>query len=249
MPTAPPIKLGASGKRADDLQRGVNHVVDNREFDWRKVAVDGKAGTDTFNAAAFAFWLQGGSDEQLRRIRHNGRITEHVFLTLTGEKARSEAMKRREQGRKDKVRALRARHELRGTIEGVQVTGLSGGEPNWGGSDAVLDFIEWFMVRRGLPIGSGKRTPAHNAAIGGSPTSDHLTSKTTTDARDFPTFSGEDDARALAAALGNNNWSANSFATFDIVVDGHRFRIQILWGSGIAHGDHVHVGVSYLGPA
>jgi hypothetical protein len=244
-----PIKLGATGERADDLQRGVNRVVDNREFDWRKIEVDGAAGPDTFNAAAFAFYLLGGSDEQLRRIRRNGRITQHVFLTLTGEKARSEAMKRREQQRKDDFRALRRRHEQRGTRAGVQITNLSPGEPHLGGADAVLDFVEFFMVRRGLPIGSGKRTPSHNAAIGGSPNSDHLTTKTTTDARDFPTFTGEDDARALAAALGNHNWQPNSFATFDIVVDGHRFRIQILWGSAIFHGDHVHVGVSYLGPA
>lgn len=244
-----PIKLGASGDRADDLQRAVNRVVDNREFDWRKVTVDGKAGTDTFNAAAFAFWLLGGSDEQIRRIRRNGRITQHVFLTLAGEKARSDAMKRRERLRKDEVRALRRRHEQRGTLAGVQVTNLSLGDPNWGGSDAVLDFVEYFMVRRGLPIGSGKRTPSYNAAIGGSPTSDHLTTKMSTDARDFPTFSGEDDARALAVALGNHSWQPNSYATFDVVVDGHRFRIQILWGAGIGHGDHVHVGVSYLGPA
>lgn len=246
---AAPIKLGASGKRADDLQRSINRVVDNREFDWRKIKVDEEAGRATFNAAAFAFWLLGGSDEQIRKIRRRGRITQHVFLILTGEKARSKAMKRREGQRKDDVRELRRRHEQRGTLAGIQITNLSAGEPHLGGADAVMDFIEWFMVRRGLPIGSGKRTPAHNAAIGGSTSSDHLTTKTTTDARDFPTFTGEDDARALAAALGNRNWSPNSYATFDVVVDGHRFGIQILWGSSIFHGDHVHVGDSYLGRA
>jgi hypothetical protein len=118
------------------------------------------------------------------------------------------------------------------------------GSPHWGGGgDVVAQFIEPFMVKRGLPIGSGKRTPSYNASIGGSPTSDHLTTHTTTMARDFPTYSGEDDARALASALGINGWQPNSYASYIIRVDGEDFRTQILWGAAIAHSDHVHVGV------
>ncbi len=119
------------------------------------------------------------------------------------------------------------------------------GEPHWGGSgDLMAQVIEPFMVKRGLPIGSGKRTPAYNAQIGGSPTSDHLTTKTTTMARDFPTFSGADDAHALAAFLGFGGWSQNTYTAFNYTWQGVAFRVQILWGSAIGHGDHVHVGVS-----
>lgn len=119
------------------------------------------------------------------------------------------------------------------------------GDPHWGGAgDVMAQFIEPFMVKRGVPIGSGKRTPAENAACGGSPTSDHLTTKTTTMARDFKTFDGEDDARALAKALGIEGWQPNSYTGHTFSVGGHSFRAQILWGKGIDHADHVHVGIS-----
>ncbi|HEX5592006.1 MAG TPA: hypothetical protein VFX35_01515 [Solirubrobacterales bacterium] len=133
-----------------------------------------------------------------------------------------------------------------GTLASVEIRSTAAGPPHWGGaSDLMGQFIAPFMAERfGLAKGSGKRTPAHNAAIGGSPTSDHLTTHRTTFARDFPTFSGEAAARALAAALGNEDWQANNFDSFNVTVDGITFRVQILWGSGIDHDDHVHVGVS-----
>lgn len=129
-------------------------------------------------------------------------------------------------------------------VGGVNVTSTAAGDPYWGGAGSVMSqFVVPFMHKRGLGWSSHKRTPAQNAAVGGSPVSDHLTTHTTTDAYDFPTYSGEDDARALAQALGISNWSPNSYASNYVTIDGHRFRVQILWGSGIGHGDHVHVGV------
>jgi peptidase M15-like protein len=108
----------------------------------------------------------------------------------------------------------------------------------------MTKFVEPFMLTRGLSAGSGKRTPAENARVGGSSTSDHLTTKRTTAARDFPTYSGEDAARALAKAMGIRAWQPNSYTTYPVTAGGHSFRVQILWGSAIKHGDHVHVGVS-----
>lgn len=141
----------------------------------------------------------------------------------------------------------KARHAQKGKLSGVRIRSTAPGNPHWGGAaDVVGQFITPFMAKRGLPKGSGKRTPAHNAAIGGSSSSDHLTTHTTTFARDYPTFTGEDDARALAAALGNRSWQSNSYDTFDVRIGGHTWRIQILWGSAIGHGDHVHVGVSLV---
>lgn len=144
-------------------------------------------------------------------------------------------------------RALKAR---KGTLAGVQIRSTTGGRPHWGGAaDLMGQFVAPFMNKRGLPTGSGKRTPAHNAAIGGSPTSDHLTTMVLKFARDFPTFSGEDDARALALAFGISGWEPNSFESHRVVVDGYVFEIQILWGSDIDHGDHVHVGIEFIGVA
>jgi hypothetical protein len=151
-----------------------------------------------------------------------------------------------------KLRKLIAKaiHAQRGTLAGVRIESTSSGRPHWGAAaDVMGQFVAPFLMKRGLPKGSGKRTPAHNAAIGGSPTSDHLTTKLLTFARDFPTFTGEDDARALARAFGIATWQPNSYTTYDVVIDGWVFRIQILWGAGIGHGDHVHVGISLVGRA
>jgi hypothetical protein len=230
--------------KAKRLQHAANGVLGRRRFKWRKVKEDGELGERSRDALHMACWLLGFSDEQLDKI-HRGKLTPHIEAVLLGEKPRSEAMKRRDAARRDDARRKRKKHKEAGTLGSIQVV-LRPGEPHYNGSSEVLAYIEGFLLDRGLPLGSGKRTPAHNAAIGGSSTSDHLTTKTSTDARDFPTFSGEDDARALAAHLGNASWSANSYATFDIRVDGHTFRIQILWGSHIGHGDHVHVGVSFI---
>lgn len=138
----------------------------------------------------------------------------------------------------------------KGTLAGVQIRSTAGGRPHWGGAaDLMGQFVTPFMNKRGLPTGSKKRTPRRNAKIGGSPTSDHLTTMLLTFAVDFPTFSGEDDARALALAFGISGWKPNSFTSHRVVVDGYVFEIQILWGSGIDHGDHVHVGLEFIGVA
>ncbi len=130
------------------------------------------------------------------------------------------------------------------SFKDVHVT-PSPGNPHWGGSNDVMEqYVEPFMAKRGLPLGSGKRTPAENAAVGGSETSDHLTTHTTTAARDFPTFTGEDDARALASSIGFASWQPNSFTGFTFSAGGQTWRAQILWGSAIHHADHVHVGIS-----
>jgi hypothetical protein len=64
-------------------------------------------------------------------------------------------------------------------------------------------------------------------------------------ARDFPTLSGEDDARALAHKMGFESWVPNSHegGTFQIKLGGQSFQVQILWGALIDHDDHVHVGM------
>jgi len=114
----------------------------------------------------------------------------------------------------------------------------------WGGTRSIFDqFVIPFMKDRGLTAGSQKRP---YDSVPGPGVSDHYVGSTHAYATDFPTSSGEDDARALARAMGNRSWRPNSYEPFQVTVDGRRFQVQILWGAAIDHADHVHVGIHRL---
>lgn len=202
---------------------------------------DGKLGEKTFQATFKAGHVTGLNRARLNDIEKEHVIDQRVQRMLRTPKIRRESQKTRGKERRE---ALRKRLDRRPNLKTLKVTSKAR-DPHWGGSgDVMADFVEPFLVKRGLPLGSGKRTPTENARIGGSPTSDHLTTNSTTSARDFPTFQGEGDARALAEAMGCKSWQPNSHDSFTFSAGGHTFRAQILWGSGIQHGDHVHVGIS-----
>lgn len=244
MPEVKPITRKSGGPRVKKLQQAVNEHLEKREFPWRKIKVDGAFGDKTIDATHMACWLLGFSGEQLKKI-HGGSVEDRVFDIVTGEAARSDEMKERDRKRRDEAKKLRKAHKEGGTLAGVNAN-ASAGSPHYGGAaDVMNQFVKPFLVgKHGLPVGSEKRTPAENTAIGGSPTSDHLTTNTLTFATDFPTFSGESAARELAKKLDWSGWSVNSFDGVDKQVDGHTYHFQILWGSGIDHDDHIHVGIS-----
>lgn len=246
MPDVKPITRASGGPRVEKLQSAVNGHLKKREFPWREIKVDGAFGDKTIDATHMASWLLGFSEKQLEKV-HAGTVEQRVFLIVTGKDARSEEMKKRDSKRRDEAKGLRKTHKERGTLAGVDAN-ASAGSPHYGGAaDVMNQFVKPFLVgKHGLPIGSEKRTPAENTRVGGSSTSDHLTTQTLTFATDFPTWDGEAAARDLAKKLKWSNWSANNFDSFDSQVDGHSYRFQILWGSGIDHGDHIHVGISLL---
>ena len=117
-------------------------------------------------------------------------------------------------------------------------------DARYSGTQSIFDqFVTPFMRQRGLNAGSAKRSPAENASVGGSPTSDHLSTNSNSYAIDYPTSSGEGAARELASAMGHSGWQPDSYDRFTITVGGRSFSVQILWGGAIDHGDHVHVGI------
>jgi len=206
-----------------------------------KLDEDGVLGPQTLHATLKGARVLGVVRPHPHMISSQHLIIERVQRVLRHPRIRSDAQKQRGHVRVDR---LRKQLDRKPDLSGVTLT-MTSGRLHWGGAnDVMTEFVEPFMVKRGLPIGSGKRTPAQNTAVGGSATSDHLTTHTTTAARDFPTFSGEDDARALAKAMGINGWKPNSFDKFSVAAGGHSFVTQILWGAAIQHGDHVHVGIS-----
>lgn len=112
------------------------------------------------------------------------------------------------------------------------------------GTQSIFEqFVTPLMEDEGLKAGSQLRTKEHNARIGGSEHSDHLDTKTHAYATDYPTYSGEAAARKLAESMGIKDWKPDSYARHTVEVDGHRYSVQILWGKGIKHADHIHVGI------
>lgn len=110
----------------------------------------------------------------------------------------------------------------------------------WGGGQAVFEqLVTPLMRERGLQPGSAKRGVIPGSSTG----SDHYVGNETAYAVDYPTYRGEDDARALARRLGIEGWRPDSFQRFNVRIGGARFRVQILWGATIDHADHVHVGL------
>jgi hypothetical protein len=231
----------AAGPDIKALQQALNRIAGKFP---RLVAFelteDRKLGEHPLDAAFKAGYIMGLARPRLNQIEKEHLIAQPVQLILRHPGRRNDEERKRA---KQRCEALRKKLDQRPSLKGVEVT-RSPGDPHWGGSNDVVDqYVEPFMVKRGLPIGSGKRTPAENKAVGGSPTSDHLTTQETTMGRDFPTRAGEDAARALAASMGFGAWQPNSFTSFTFKAGGHNFRAQILWGADIGHDDHVHVGI------
>jgi lysozyme len=224
------------------LQQALNKVAGQfpRIVTFRLVE-DGKLGNKTLQAAVVAAHVLGVTRPRVTDIEKMHVIDQRIQGLMRRPATRTDAQKARS---KERCEALRRKLDQKLSLTAVSVT-VRGGPTHWGGSNDVMEeFVEPFMVKRGLRLGSGKRTPAENKRVGGSKKSDHLTTKRRTAARDFPTFKGEDDARALAKSMGFESWRPNSFDGFEFSAGGHSFRVQILWGAAIDHGDHVHVGIS-----
>jgi hypothetical protein len=133
-----------------------------------------------------------------------------------------------------------AGHRAPGRPEHPGLSGVTVGRA-WGGTKSIFDrFVTPFLTDRGLAAGSQKRP---YDTVAGAGMSDHFSGNGSAYAVDYPTGQGADDARALARAMGISGWQPDSYESHLVHVDGREFRVQILWGAGIDHADHVHVGI------
>lgn len=173
----PPIKEGARGDRIEPLQKGIDGILGSRKFTWRKVPIDGVAGTATFGAAHMALWLIGASDEQLRKVAH-GRITARSFDLLTGKVKHTKAMKKRDLERRADAKKLRAEHKLSQQIDKdgfaryVSPSGVEWKVAAWMvGAKVGPDGrrVNWLKKYRehgwGGELYSGARTPAYSRSL------------------------------------------------------------------------------------
>lgn len=105
----------------------------------------------------------------------------------------------------------------------------------WAGTEAL---VRWAL--RGFQVSNWKRTPQQNAAAGGAPNSDHLTTVRNAFAGDAGPPS-DSTAATIAGRLGLRGWGAGSYARYG-VRGLPSFGAQLLWKVK-DHYDHVHLGV------
>lgn len=123
-----------------------------------------------------------------------------------------------------------------------------GGFPRVRGSSVkqVGADLDAFLVRRGIPLGSGERDPSRNAEVGGAQDSDHLPGKDRW-ARDIPLTgrAGDRAMRAIAKRLGVP-FKKGEITNETIRIRGKQYRVQLIWGTS-DHMDHGHVGLRQVG--
>lgn len=107
----------------------------------------------------------------------------------------------------------------------------------WAGSKRVA-----MQATRGYEKSSLKRTPEHNQSVGGSSTSDHLTTSGRSFAVDISTTDGEGIARNIAKRLGIKGYTTGNYTRWTTNKPG--YSAQILWNVS-GHTDHVHVGIRW----
>jgi hypothetical protein len=133
------------------------------------------------------------------------------------------------------------RHQYRARVQELErpPVGVGApGPPHWAGAASIVEQeVVPVFNRHGAPISSRKRFSTL-----GNPDSDHYVGNTTAYAVDAATFSGADDAHAVAKALGIPDYRTGDYTGYYIHRSGNTFRVQILWGVS-GHWNHVHVGV------
>jgi lysophospholipase L1-like esterase len=121
----------------------------------------------------------------------------------------------------------------------------------YAGTQRLVTGLSGLAAKDGLALGSQKRSPSENAAVGGSESSDHLTTNRNTYAGDFHNGRGEDEEKLRFAQQAARRFGVrfvkDSYESGGIVnIGGQQYRVQILYGGGVDHADHVHVGVERI---
>jgi hypothetical protein len=117
----------------------------------------------------------------------------------------------------------------------------SGGKVQGGGGYQNTEMMVKNALR-GLAVSNFKRTPQHNAAVGGAEDSDHLTTKKNAYAGDSTYGTG----RKIANRFGIKDWKPGTYQRYTITgAGGQRYSVQILEDVE-GHDDHTHTGVQAI---
>lgn len=200
--------------------------------DRRAAIVDALLSNDPSSAASGRLPASGGLLSDVQR-----RIASGAYTTVTPESTRVTTIKERAAAKAARGAPPPAKGESQGRVNAK----LKGG--GYHGTEALVKQVVDPIA--GIKASNYKRTPEHNASIGGSPTSDHLTTNTRSYAADYGTTNGEPIARRIAKGLGIKNYTTGNYNHYIVKIGGRRFRVQILWAVP-GHHDHVHFGAYAL---
>lgn len=237
-----PNVLGATpglGEAGDQLARRAARAASStirtkhRDFtpsreivDKRRAIVDALLAGDSTAAASGRL---GSGGDLLADIRR--RLDSGAYTTVTPESMRTTIIE-------DPAPAS-IRRAARAALKGGRVN-LRGG---YAGTESVTkQLIDPIAKQFGISASNYKRDPARNAAVGGSPTSHHLTTNRNAYAADYPTTNGAPLAHRIARRLGIRNYRTGTYDHYPVQIGGRNFKVQILWGVR-GHYDHVHFGI------
>lgn len=145
----------------------------------------------------------------------------------------------------DFLRTISALRRTPGITPGQQAPRLPRGGGYAGTEAIVKQLADPVAAKAGIKASNYKRTPAENAAVGGAPDSDHLTTNKRSFAADYPTTNGERLAHQLARAVGIKDFTTGNYNRYTVKIGGRQFRVQILWNVE-GHHDHVHFGLEAI---
>jgi hypothetical protein len=155
-------ELDDHGPAVKELQAAVDETLKSREFPWRMIRTDGRFGEKTQAACHFTGWLLGFSPSQLSKIK-DGTITSHADAIFVKEKARSDAMKKRERERRPVAKKLRFLHDH------PQRRSRAKGVTTFDGVPVATWMVRWLRKSRengwGGELTSGYRTPQHSEDV------------------------------------------------------------------------------------
>lgn len=154
---------GPAGDTVWDIQTAIDWILDEHEFDWRKIRRDKVPGAATFKEAQFAGWLLGFSRKRMNRIA-TGILTEEDQKYLRRDWERTDGMKKRDRRRQARVKQLRELHEKSQNPD-PDGDGLA----KFDGITVDAEFVPWLEKARKAgwdgTLTSGYRTPEYSESL------------------------------------------------------------------------------------